>query len=62
MLLVPVPWAVGLGPAVVGRADPIGTVLSVEPADAEAPDGLGAPEVAAAGLLASPVRPSRSLC
>ena len=51
---MPVPWAVGLGHAVVGRADPIDTVLSAEPAGAEAPDGLGAPEVAAAGPLASP--------
>ena len=62
MLLVPVPWAAGLGPAVVGRADPIDTVLSAEPAGAEAPDGLGAPEAAAVGLLASPARLGRRLC
>jgi hypothetical protein len=62
MLLVPVLWAAGLGPAIVGRADPIDTVLSAEPAGAEALGGLGAPEVAAANPLAGPVRPGRSLC
>ena len=51
---MPVSWAAGLGPAVVGRADPIDTVLSAEPAGTEAPDGLDALEVAAAGPLASP--------
>jgi hypothetical protein len=61
MLLGPVPWAAGLGPAVIGRADPIDTVLSAESANAAAPDGLGAPEAAAAGPRASPVRLGRRL-
>jgi hypothetical protein len=59
---VPVPWAAGLGPAVVGHADPIDTVLSAEPASAEAPDGLGVPEAAVAGPLARPARPGSRLC
>ena len=59
---MPVSWAAGLGPAVVGRADPIDTVLSAELVGAEAPDGLGVPEVAAAGPLASPARLGRRLC
>ena len=62
MLLVPVLWAAGLGPAILGRADPIDTVLAAEPAGAEALDGLSAPEVAAADPLAGSVRLSRSLC
>ena len=61
MLLVPVLWAAGLGPAILGRADPIDTVLSAEPAGAEALDGLSAPEVAAADSLDGSVRPGRSL-
>ena len=52
---MPVSWAAGLGPAIVGRADPIDVVLSAELAGTEAPDGLGAPKVAATGPLASSV-------
>ena len=59
---MPVLWAAGLGSAIVGRADPIDTVLSAESASAEAPDGLSVPEAAAAGPRASPARPGRRLC
>jgi len=51
----------GLGPAVAGRANPIDAVLSAAPAGAEALDGLGSPEAAAAGPLAIPARQSRRL-